>query len=87
MRKAYSVELLRKIHQSNYVYFNEDFDELYVWFGNNVIKIFNYIGDEVGEAIIQNTTTGNDYTATDSVNEKDMQLAIDELVRSTYTNE
>lgn len=86
MRKAYSIELLRKIHQSNYVYLNEDFNEVYVWFGNNIIKIFDYIGEDIGEVIIQSNDTGNDYTDTDAVNKKDVQLTIDELVRNTYVN-
>ena len=48
MRKIYSLELLRKLHLSRYTYFNEEYDEVYAWYGGNEIKIFDYTGTEIG---------------------------------------
>lgn len=84
MRKIYSLELLRKLHLSRYIYLNEEYQEVYAWFGGNEIKIFDYVGDNIGHAgIVKND--GTDYTVTDVVIERDVQVSIDSIVNTCFT--
>ena len=86
MRKIYSLELLRKLHLSRYTYYNEEYDEVYAWYGANEIKIFNYTGTEIGHSnIIRND--GSDYTASEVVNERDVHISIDGIVNSIFNEE
>jgi len=86
MRKIYSLELLRKLHLSRYTYYNEEYDEVYAWYGANQIKIFNYTGTEIGNSnIIRND--GSDYTASDVINERDVHISIDGIVNSIFNEE
>ncbi len=86
MRKIYSLELLRKLHLSRYTYYNEEYDEVYAWYGANQIKIFNYTGTEIGHSnIIRND--GSDYTASDVINERDVHISIDGIVNSIFNEE
>jgi len=84
MSNTYSLHLLEKLHLSKLVYFNKDFNEVYSWFGGHEIKIFNYIGEEIGHSTIINNKTKADYQLTDNIEEKDVQLSIDAIVRSLY---
>ncbi len=86
MRKIYSLELLRKLHLSRYTYYNEEYDEVYAWYGANEIKIFNYTGTEIGHSnIIRND--GSDYSASDVVNERDVHISIDGIVNSIFNEQ
>jgi|TARA_R110002050_G_scaffold103415_6_gene212486 hypothetical protein len=84
MRKIYSLELLRKVHLSRYIYLNEEYQEVYAWFGGNEIKIFDYVGDEIGHCNIVKTD-GSEYTITDVVNERDVHVSIDGIVNTCFT--
>ena len=86
MRQVYSTNLLTKLHLAKFVYYNQEHNELYAWYGSHTITILNYLGDEIGSSSILNTITNKQYVITDEVNEKDVQHAIDGIVRSTYTN-
>tara|TARA_R100001163_G_scaffold728_16_gene1250 strand:+ start:13549 stop:13815 length:267 start_codon:yes stop_codon:yes gene_type:complete len=83
MRKIYSLELLRKLHLSRYIYFNEEHQEVYAWFGGNEIKIFDFIGEEIGHANIIKKD-GTEYTVTDVIIERDVQVSIDNIVNSCF---
>ena len=85
MKNTFSVDLLRKLHLARYVYLNEDFNELYAWFSGPVIKIYEFTGDEVGEATIVNEETKSDYTINDEINFRDVTTSIDSIVRDLYT--
>lgn len=86
MRKIYSLELLRKLHLSRYTYYNEEYDEVYAWYGGNEIKIFDYTGTEIGHSnIIKND--GSDYSVTDVVIERDVHLSIDGIVNSIFNEQ
>ena len=85
MKNTFSVDLLRKLHLARYVYLNEDFNEIYAWFSGPVIKIYEFTGDEVGEATIVNEATKSDYTINDEINFRDVTTSIDSIVRDLYT--
>lgn len=87
MRNVYSLELLRNLHLANYVYFNEEFEEIYAWFNGPNIKIFNYIGDEIGHTTIINEDTKNEYNIDEEINFRDVTTSIDSIVRQTYSDE
>ncbi|HAT67688.1 MAG TPA: hypothetical protein DCS66_24330 [Flavobacteriaceae bacterium] len=84
MRKIYSLELLRKLHLARYVYFNEEYDEVYAWYGGNEIKIYEYTGEEVGHSNIIKNGTGEQYLQTDVITERDVHLSIDSIVVSLF---
>ncbi len=83
MKKVYSTQLLRKIHLANYVYYNEEQNELYVWFNGPEVKIFDYLGEEIGNANIINGVTKEEYKITDGVKLADAMVTVDTLVNST----
>jgi len=85
MRNTFSLDLLKKLHLARYVYLNEEFNECYAWFSGPVIKIFEYSGDEVGEATIVNDATKAEYSITDDINFRDVTTSIDSIVRDLYT--
>jgi hypothetical protein len=87
MRQVYSINLLTKLHLAKFIYHNPDHTEIYAWFGSHTIKIFDYLGEETGNSSILNSETNKDYNITDDVNEKDVQNAIDCIVRLTYCND
>lgn len=87
MRKVYSLELIRKLHLANYVYLNEDYDEIYAWFNGPAIKIFDYLGEEIGHTTIINEETKSEYNIDDNINFRDVTTSIDSIVRQTYADE
>lgn len=74
------------IHQARYVYVNEPFNEIYVWNGDNVIKIYNYVGKEVGTSDIINYEQNREYKKYEEINIRDVTLSIDDIVYSSYHN-
>jgi hypothetical protein len=85
MRNTFSLELLKKLHLARYVYLNEQFNEIYVWFGGHSIKIFEFTGEEVGEATIINEQTKTEYKLSDEINFRDVTISIDSIVRELFT--
>ena len=87
MRNVYSLELLRNLHLARYVYFNEEFNEIYAWFHGPEIKIFDYNGDEIGHTSIINEETKSEYKINDEVNYRDVTTSIDSIVRQLFVED
>jgi hypothetical protein len=87
MRNTFSLELLKRLHLARYVYLNEEFNEIYAWFSGPSIKIFEFTGDEVGEATIVNESTKREYSLNEEINFRDVTTSIDSIVRELYTGE
>ena len=68
---------------SSNTYYNEENLEVYAWFGGNEIKIFDFIGEEIGHANIIKKD-GTEYTVTDVIIERDVQVSIDNIVNSCF---
>lgn len=79
-----SNKLLTVLHQSRYTYHNEHIKELYIWHGTNVIKIFNYVGDEVGQFNIINYSENREYKKFETINIRDITKSIDDIVVHSY---
>ena len=76
----------RKKLYVRYTYYNEEYDEVYAWYGGNEIKIFDYTGTEIGHSnIIKND--GSDYSVTDVIIERDVHLSIDGIVNSIFNEQ
>jgi len=84
MRKVYNVELLRQLHLARFVYFNEDFNEIYAWFNGPEIKILDYLGETIGHCTIENSSTGGDYSREEIINPRDVDTTIDKIVSDLY---
>lgn len=84
MRNTFSLQLLKRLHLARYVYLNEEFNEVYAWFGGPSIKIFEFTGEEVGEATIINEQTKTEYKLSDEVNFRDVTTSIDSIVRELF---
>lgn len=84
MRKVYNLELLRKLHLARFIYHNEDYAEVYVWYNGPTIKIYNYLGEEIGHSTIVNRETGADYSHDDIINPQDVDTTIDNIVSDLY---
>jgi len=84
MRNIFSTDLLKQLHLSRYVYLNEDFNEVYAWFGGPEVKILNYTGEEVGKATVVNSNNDQEYTINDDILERDVQLSIDSIVHDLF---
>lgn len=80
-------KLLDRIHQSRYVYIDKDHREVYAWYGGNIIRIHNYIGDEICTCNIIKYNEDRNYNLYEEINIRDVTLTIDDLVRSNYVNE
>ena len=87
MRKLYSIELLRKLHNSRFTYCNEEYDEIYAWYGGPDIKIYDYTGEEVGKANILKAVTNEEYNLNEEVIERDVHTSIDSIVHALYNDE
>ena len=84
MRNTFSLQLLRRLHLARYVYLNEEFNEVYAWFGGPSVKIFEFTGEEVGEATIINEQTKTEYKISDEINFRDVTTSIDSVVRELF---
>lgn len=84
MRNTFSLQLLKRLHLARYVYLNEEFNEVYAWFGGPSIKIFEFTGEEVGEATIINEQTKTEYKLSDEINFRDVTTSIDSIVRELF---
>lgn len=84
MRKVYGIQLLRQLHLANFVYYNEEFDEIYAWFNGPIIKILNYLGEEVGTATIYNSEANREYTPDEIIPMHDVQTSVDTIVSELY---
>ena len=82
-----SNKLLTALHQARYTYYNENVKELYIWHGANVIKIYNFLGDEVGQFNIVNYSENREYKKYETINIRDVTLSIDDIVSHTYKHE
>lgn len=71
---------LNVIHQARYLYVNDNLKEVYVWNGDNVIKIYNYIGKEIGQSDIINYLENKIYKKYETINIRDVTLSIDDIV-------
>jgi hypothetical protein len=80
------VSFLNVLHQAQYVYVNDNLNELYVWYGDNVIKIFNFLGKEIGKSNIINYQENKIYKEYEPINIRDVSLSIDDIVYSSYKN-
>ena len=76
--------LLQVLHQARYVYINDPYKEIYIWYGTNNIKIFNYIGKEIGTSNIIKYNENREYKKYESINIRDVTLSIDDIVHSSY---
>lgn len=72
--------LLNVLHQARYVYVNYDLKEFYIWHGENVIKIYNFIGKEIGQSDIINYEENKPYKKHETINIRDITLSIDDIV-------
>lgn len=72
--------LLDAIHQTRYLYVNKDLSEIYVWNGDNVIRIYNYVGKEIGQSTIVNYNENKVYKKYENINIRDVTLSIDDIV-------
>lgn len=79
-----SNKLLNALHQSRYVYHNEHIKEIYIWHGTNTIKIFNHVGDELGQFNIINYSENREYKKFETINIRDVTMSIDDIVVHTY---
>ena len=79
-----SNKLLSVLHQSRYVYYNEHVKELYVWYGTNIIKIFNLLGEDMGQFSIINYTENREYKKYEAINIRDVTISIDDIVAHTH---
>lgn len=77
-------KLLRVLHQARFVYVNESFREIYIWYGTNFIKIFNYVGKEIGTSNIINYGENREYKQFEQINIRDVTLSIDDIVHSNF---
>jgi len=84
MRQVFSLELIRNLHLARYVYFNEEFQEVYAWFNGPQIKIFDFTGEEVGHTTIINEQTKSEYKQNDDIEYRDVTTSIDSIVRQLY---
>ena len=80
-------KLLEHIHQSRYVYIDKNRKEVYVWYGSNVINIYNYIGDEVSTCNIIKYTDNREYRKYEQINLRDVTISIDDIVHANYNDE
>ncbi len=77
---------LSSVHQARYVYVNETLNEIYVWHGENTIKIYNYLGKEIGKSDIINYQENRVYKEHEPINIRDVSISIDDIVYSSYRN-
>lgn len=77
--------LLNILHQARYVYINFDLNEFYIWHGESVIKIYNYVGKEIGQSDIINYQENRSYKRHETINIRDIALSIDDIVFTSRT--
>jgi|TARA_R100000084_G_C4563376_1_gene105686 hypothetical protein len=87
MRQVYSINLLKQLHLARYVYFNEEYDELYAWYGGHEIKIFDYTGTLIGNSSIVNVENSTEYKIHDEVVERDVHTSIDSIVHALFNDQ
>ncbi len=86
MRQLYSTNLLKQLHLARYVYFNEEYDEIYAWFGGHEINILDYTGGLIGTSSIVNIENSIEYKINDQVVERDVHTSIDSIVHALYND-